>query len=119
MIRAQKTFLAITVFLLSSFILSCTFTDNSNYNEQNQETAEDTPQNTTEALPESTMEVFNPSINELKETNIPIVEITTDDESNIDSKDIWKEANLKINGEFCGESDFYTEELQIKGRGNS
>ena len=43
MIRAQKTFLAITVFLLSSFILSCTFTDNSNYNEQNQETAEDTP----------------------------------------------------------------------------
>ena len=65
------------------------------------------------------MEVFNPSINELKETNIPIVEITTDDESNIDSKDIWKEANLKINGEFCGESDFYTEELQIKGRGNS
>ena len=119
MIRAQKTFLAITVFLLSSFILSCTFTDNSNYNEQNQETAEDTPQDTTEALPESTMEVFNPSINELKETNIPIVEITTDDESNIDSKDIWKEANLKINGEFCGESDFYTEELQIKGRGNS
>ena len=76
-------------------------------------------QDTTEALPESTMEVFNPSINELKETNIPIVEITTDDESNIDSKDIWKEANLKINGEFCGESDFYTEELQIKGRGNS
>lgn len=122
MIRAQKTFLAITVFLLSSFILSCTFTDNSNYNEQNQETAEDTPQDTTdttEALPESTIEVFNPSINELKETNIPIVEITTDDESNIDSKDIWKEANLKINGEFCGESDFYTEELQIKGRGNS
>ena len=70
-------------------------------------------------LPSNEVLDFNPSVEELKETNIPIVEINVKDGSDIDSKENWKTASLLITGDFCDEENLDIEEFQIKGRGNS
>ena len=77
------------------------------------------PDETPSDLPSYEVLDFNPSVEELKETNIPIVEITVKDGSDIDSKENWKTAVLSITGDFCGEENLDIEEFQIKGRGNS
>ena len=91
MLRAQKTFLVISVFLLSSFILSCSFTDNS------------------DEIPSYENLNYNPSVEELKLGGIPIVEINTIDGTNIDSKENWKESNFKYM------ILFYKNDLRKKG----
>lgn len=62
---------------------------------------------------------YNPCVDEIKETGIPIVEINVSDGTDIDSKNEWKKASFSIMGEFCGEDDIIIDEIQIKGRGNS
>ena len=62
---------------------------------------------------------FNPSIDELKESKIPIVEINVENGVAVASKEIWLNASLKITGDFCLQENFERADIKIKGRGNS
>ena len=110
MLRAQKTFLVITVFLLSSFILSCSFTDNSDNNEQNQETAPELPE---------MYKTFVLSEEELISTVIPTIYIETQEQQQILSKEDWLSATMEIKNSPDESWNFEPVNISIRGRGNS
>ncbi len=62
---------------------------------------------------------YNVSVEKLKTSGIPIVEITYSTESGAITKEEWKkDTKFKISGSFCNEDDF-EDTIEIKGRGNS
>ena len=75
--------------------------------------------NDVDSDPDYEDELYNPDIEELKSSGIPIVEINYPKESGSITKNEWKKnVEFIINGSFCGEDDF-SDTIEIKGRGNS
>lgn len=103
MLRAQKTFLVIKVFLLSTFVLSCSFTDNS----------DNIPQDN------SMYETFVLSEEELISTEIPTVYIETQGQQQILSKEDWLYATMEISNSPNNSWNFETVNISIRGRGNT
>ncbi|MBQ5492234.1 MAG: CotH kinase family protein [Treponema sp.] len=62
---------------------------------------------------------YNPSREELEQTNIPVLYLTTEDGKKINSKQAWKSAAFNLLGEYCGYTDLTLEAVQVKGRGNT
>lgn len=62
---------------------------------------------------------YNPPMEKLMETAIPILWINTKDGDSIDSKSEWKDASFKIVGNHCGFEDLTMDVVKIKGRGNT
>ena len=60
-----------------------------------------------------------PDKDDLKKTNLPIVYVQTSDNKEIDTRKVWKQASLTIDGKFCGYEDLSIDDLLIKGRGNT
>ena len=103
MLRAQKTFLVIKVFLLSTFILSCSFTDN----------PDNIPQDN------SMYETFVLSEEELISTEIPTVYIETQGQQQILSKEDWLYTTMEIAKSPDKSWNFETVNISIRGRGNT
>lgn len=115
----MKSKLVFLVAFIALLFASCSFNPDNSEPEESENLTVTIPDEPPSDLPDNEILDFNPSIDELKETNIPIVEINVSDGSDIDSKEIWKTASISITGDFCGEENLIIEEFQIKGRGNS
>ena len=56
---------------------------------------------------------YNPSREELEQTNIPVLYLTTEDGKKINSKQAWKRAAFNLLGEYCGYTDLTLEAVVL------